>query len=103
MECKKCGNCCRTMKRNFWEQAIKDASMVPMHPAKTLIIDKQIEMLQPRNQGEGCEMLDGDLCLIHKLLGYEFKPKQCRDYICEEENEQGKTKNKGGGKYSQTS
>lgn len=84
--CKRCGLCCRTIaKKNCWKQGIKIRALKPGHTEKILITDEQIEMLLKarKYQGEGCEMLVDNDCLIHKMLGYKFKPKCCKDYICE--------------------
>lgn len=83
MECKKCGQCCRIeVGKDFWKQAIKKPIEMPGIPAKVLITDEQVQMLLKarKYEGRGCEMLADNLCLIHELLGYEYKPKKCKDY-----------------------
>ena len=71
--------------KNFWKQVAKEPSYVPGHPSKVLIPDEQVKMLLDNVDycGQGCLMLADNLCLIHKLLGYEYKPEKCKRYFCE--------------------
>ena len=74
--CNKCGKCC-------WQRTTKDGWKIIGN-----YTEDEIEMLlKDRVQHKGCEMLQDDndkhICLIHKILGFNRKPKACQEYKCD--------------------
>lgn len=73
MECYRCGRCClELVPRTLWKVHVKDTEM--MYEQRSRYPKSSV----------GCEMLVNDggtmTCLVHQILGKEFKPKECLDY-----------------------
>jgi hypothetical protein len=76
--CRRCGLCCQVLfsTDNYWSD-------------HTHYTKEQLDLLwrernkYPPKKGQ-CEMVifEGKIavCLIHRFLGYEYKPKACKDY-----------------------
>ena len=109
MVCLRCGRCCKLMVLpNMWEEDRRLSYIIPFPDGSKRESDKYINILleerkkYPIKDHAGCDMLvfeDGlAVCLVQKVLGLEFKPKTCRDflgekYMCPEFENMGEDKN----------
>ena len=85
-KCKKqCGACCRKIQSpGFWKQVELTDEQIELLQTERAKHPK--EWLRPPSYAGPCDMLIGNICLIHKLLGWEFKPEGCKNYVCERNN-----------------
>lgn len=74
IECKQCGECCKTVDSNFWYD----------HSVYT---KEQLQLLRSKakRNNEGCEMRDGKVCMVRRELGLVKVPIHCRQYCCDKE------------------
>ncbi len=85
-KCKnQCGHCCRvTQSPGFWRSADLTDEQIE------LLLEEQKNYpkgkLRPPSYSGPCEMFADPLCLIHKFLGWEFKPEGCKTYECKRYN-----------------
>lgn len=73
-QCRRCGECCWNVGRNFWKHSKS------LHPLLDCIADDIV----PADESRPCAMLIWKgkhwLCAIEMTLGKKWKPEACRDY-----------------------
>lgn len=88
VQCRCCGTCCRLGAIPVGEEnlarlkaRLKDNPLIP-YPPFTTLEDERGKEVQVLNRVEGhCVFLDqNNLCLIHKELGPEAKPRICQEF-----------------------
>lgn len=89
MECKRCGQCCMAVGREFWLHGGYENK--PEYPW----LYKLAMKLEDPGDGLPCRMLvliDGvAMCSIQETFGYDAKPQVCKDYPELECHQQTKT------------
>jgi hypothetical protein len=71
MDCKRCGNCCWSMPREYWKEKLSEEQIALIKLEKEKYKDESMHCEAfVFDEGLGC-------CLVQKILGREFKPYEC--------------------------